>query len=147
MITNFEHITADLNERDKLFEPFVLAVLKNATKPTKAPDVVEQVNYMVASQVDPSEAKFTDVRLRKFVNYFRSEGIIPVCATSEGYFVSTSQKVLYGQIQSLEERASGIMAAATGLKKFLQLKITENESTITTTPGVHVTEEANPSSC
>lgn len=147
MITNFEHITTDLNERDKLYEPFVLAVLKNANKPTKAPDVVEQVNYMVASQVDPSEAKFTDVRLRKFVNYFRSESILPVCATSEGYFVSTDPKMLESQIQSLEERANGIMAAATGLKKLQQLKLIEYGPAITTTPGVYVAEKTIPRAC
>ena len=101
-------------------EVFVRKVLMNTYKPTKAPLIVQQINYFIALEYDPLEARFTEVRLRKFVNYYRSRGELPICATSEGYFISFENSVLESQIKSLEERAHGIMLAARGLKKHLK---------------------------
>lgn len=120
MITNFEQITENLNERDKIYEPFVCRVLKGLNKAVKAPVIVYMVNQAIATEYDPREANFTEVRLRKFVNYYRSHGIMPICATSKGYFVSFENSVLESQIKSLEERAHGILLAANGLKKYLK---------------------------
>lgn len=120
MITNFEEITEDLSEKDRIYEPFVDKVLKGLNKPTKAPVIVYMINQAIATEYDYKEANFTEVRLRKFVNFYRSHGIIPICATSEGYFVSFENKVLESQIKSLEERAHGILLAARGLKKHLK---------------------------
>lgn len=120
MITNFEKITEDLNEKDKIYEPFVERVLKGLSQATKSPVIVYMINQAIATEYDHKEANFTEVRLRKFVNFYRSHGLIPVCATNEGYFVSFENKVLESQIKSLEERAHGILLAARGLKKHLK---------------------------
>lgn len=120
MITNFEQITEDLSENDKIYEPFVERILKSLNRATKAPVIVYMINQAIATEYDYKEANFTEVRLRKFVNYYRAHGLIPICATSEGYFVSFENKILESQIKSLEERAHGILLAAKGLKKHLK---------------------------
>jgi hypothetical protein len=61
----------------------------------------------------------TGVRLRKMVNYIRSNSLIPLIATSHGYFTSDCKQTIQEQIKSLQERANSIERCAQGLKKFL----------------------------
>jgi hypothetical protein len=58
-------------------------------------------------------------RLRKMVNYIRTNGIIPLIATSHGYFTTDCKETISEQIKSLQERANSIERCAAGLKKFL----------------------------
>lgn len=122
MITNFEEITADLNETDLFFQPFVFDFLRDhvgAKKAIKSPNLVESINKIVVSEYGQSVKRLTDVRLRKIVNYLRSHGLSPICATSDGYFITFENKVLLSQVKSMEERANGILIAAKGLKKWI----------------------------
>ena len=67
-----------------------------------------------------TKIKFTEVRLRKIVNYIRTNGLIPLIATSSGYYVDYSpEKVIESQIKSLKERSSSIYHCAVGLEKIL----------------------------
>lgn len=123
MVTNFEEITRDLNERDMLFEPFVCAVIRGCVEERnakKGSEIVSMVNYKVATEYDPKEATFNEVRLRKFVNYYRTNGLMPVCSTAKGYFISFENKILQSQIKSLTERANSIMIGAKGLQKWIK---------------------------
>jgi hypothetical protein len=63
--------------------------------------------------------KMTGVRLRKMVNYIRSNGLIPLIANSQGYFTTDCKLTIQQQIISLQERANSIERCAQGLKKFL----------------------------
>lgn len=63
--------------------------------------------------------KFTDVRMRKCVNYIRSNAMIPLIATHHGYYVTTDKKEIQAQTESLLHRAQSIINSAKGLQKFL----------------------------
>jgi hypothetical protein len=54
------------------------------------------------------------------VNYIRTNSIIPLIATSNGYFTSNCKETIQDQVKSLQERASSIMRCAEGMKKFLE---------------------------
>lgn len=123
MITNFEEITADLNESDRVYEPIVFRLLRQHVGPKtaiKSPALVQQVNDEINTRYGSQHKKFSDVRLRKIINYYRSHGVCPVCSTSDGYFITFENKVLQSQVKSLEERANGILIAAKGLKKWIK---------------------------
>lgn len=123
MITNFEEITANLNETDLLYQPFVFELLRDHVgekNSIKSPVLVDIVNRKAKAAYGSEHKKFTDVRLRKIVNYMRSHGICPVCATSNGYFITFENKILQTQVKSMEERANGILIAAKGLKKWIR---------------------------
>ncbi len=49
----------------------------------------------------------------------RKPMIIPLIATSHGYFTSDCKETIQEQIKSLQERANSITRCANGLKKFL----------------------------
>ena len=63
--------------------------------------------------------RLTQPRLRKLVNYIRSNSLIPLIATSQGYFTTDCKQTILEQIISLQERANSIERCAQGLKKFL----------------------------
>lgn len=116
MITNFNELTADLTKEERDFTKALCDGFMKYTKanPIKAPVIVERIN---ASGKLPK--KVTEVRLRKMCNYIRTKGLIPLVATSAGYYTDYSREEIKKQVQSLEERARSIQSAADGLKKFL----------------------------
>lgn len=122
-VTNFEDITYELTAEEQAIAGFVEKVIRSCTDETKAKkakDIVYLVNHYIASEYNPKAAKMTEVRLRKFVNYYRSHGYIPICASSKGYFISFENEVLQLQVKSLKERAGGIHSAARGLEKWIK---------------------------
>lgn len=115
MITNFETITDELTEHELSLVPLLVQGFRKhgINSPIKAPEIVHGMNRHLQSK------KFTEARLRKCVNYIRSNSIIPLIATSSGYYVSFDQDVIKSQIKSLEQRARSIQNCADGLNKFL----------------------------
>lgn len=113
MITNFEEITEELTDKESNLIPILVAGLKFYSKdnPIKEPDIVMRMNN--------KGYQITGARLRKLVNYIRTNSIAPIIATSKGYYFSTDKEEIEKQIRSLEERASGIYNAAAGLRKFI----------------------------
>ena len=63
--------------------------------------------------------KINGPRLRKFVNHIRTNSILPLIATSKGYFVTDDKEIILTQIVSLMQRANSIEGCAQGLKEFL----------------------------
>jgi len=63
--------------------------------------------------------RLTGPRLRKLVNYIRSNSLLPLIATSQGYFTTDCKQTIQEQIKSLQERASSIDRCARGLNNFL----------------------------
>ena len=114
MITNFENVTFDLTEIESKLLPLIIAGFKKYTKqnPIKEPDIVKRFNEK------NYEYKLSGVRLRKLVNYIRSNGLLPLIATSKGYYVSYEKEEILSQIKSLRERASSINKCADGLEGF-----------------------------
>lgn len=122
-ITGFEKLTYELTQSEMNIESFVQAEFRkcvNEKNAKKGSQLVAILNQRIATEYDPAEAKMTEVRLRKFVNYYRANGYMPICATSKGYFISFENKVLSKQVKSLKERMAGIADAANGLQKWIK---------------------------
>ena len=119
MITYFEEFTADLTDEEITIVPLVVAALSNATQnnPFKAPLIVAKVQARIAS--NRMMVSFNERKLRKCVNYIRVAGIVPLIATSNGYFVTDDADIIRKQIHSLDQRARSIQMCANGLMKFL----------------------------
>lgn len=113
MITTFEHITEDLNKDELNLVTPLIAGFKNRTKqnPIKAPEII--------SRMKQAGYKISEPRLRKLCNYIRSNSLLPLIATSAGYFTSYELTDVQKQVRSLQERSDAILASAEGLKKFL----------------------------
>lgn len=116
MITNFENETCPLSEDEKQFIPLIIQGLSTKSKenPIKSDVICERLNAKYNYG-----CKMTGARLRKITNFIRSEGILPIIATSNGYYCSYDKREIEEQIKSLTERAEAILNSAEGLKKFL----------------------------
>ena len=118
MITNFEEITAPLSKDEKELLLCVYDVIKeiNVKNPIKAPQLIQRVKQITGKE------KFPQARLRKIINFIRSNGLLPVIATSNGYYLSYEINEILKEIKSLNERAEAIKYASDGLKIFLEKK-------------------------
>jgi len=114
-----ETITHELTDEELNLVPVIVHSFRFYKKdnPIKAELIVKRMNEYL--QKNESKVKMNGPRLRKIVNYIRTNGIIPLIATSNGYFTSDCKQTIQEQIQSLQERANSIERCATGLKKFL----------------------------
>lgn len=122
MINNFEYQTSELTSDElKLVHWLVNGLkLRDKSNPIKAPKIVTAMNIFAEKN---GLVKMNDVRLRKLVNYIRSNSILPVIATSKGYYTSYDEKELSDQILSLEQRSRSILDCAYGLRKILKENI------------------------
>ena len=118
-VTNFESITYELTPDELKHVNSLVLALKLRTKESaiKAPEIVKSMNIFAERH---NLCKMTDARLRKCINYIRSNSILPVIATSNGYYCSYDEKELSDQIKSLTERANSIMDCVFGLNKILK---------------------------
>ena len=119
MITNFEGITYELTDEERTLLPELLQGFRAKTKqnPVKAPDIVAKINAAKLIR-----GKFSEARLRKMCNYIRANGLLPLIATSAGYYVSYDEAEIKREMESLLQRAASIVSGAKGLGKFLEKK-------------------------
>ena len=112
-ITNFEEITSPLNDYELELVPIMVASFKtkNINNPIKAADII--------SSMKANGYKMSGPRLRKICNYIRTNSLLPLIATSKGYYVSYDKQQILDQIQSLQERADAIKNCALGMRSFL----------------------------
>ena len=117
MITNFEEITCQLTDDDFKVLPSLMTLLSAHTKdnPIKAPSIVEKIRSFGFT--------FNGVKLRKICNHIRSQSLLPLIATSDGYYVSGDKKDIERQIKSLEDRARAILFGANGLRQYIAKNI------------------------
>lgn len=120
MITNFEEITKDLSDEEKRALPQLILLFEqhSVRNPIKEPQVLIVLNTKL--ELLSIKIKISGPRLRKLCNLIRSNSIIPLIATSKGYYVSYSKKEIQRQIISLVERAEAILSSAEGLEIFLK---------------------------
>lgn len=119
MIENFEIITLDLSTDELKLVPLLIHGFKTHGKenPIKEPEICDAMNaYFYGQNI---KYRMTGAKLRKYVNYIRSNGLIPLIATSRGYYVSYDKDVIMSQIKSLQQRADSINMSARGLEKFV----------------------------
>jgi hypothetical protein len=118
MITNFEEFTGNLTDEEIAITNILLIVLNNATEknPYKASSVVAQVQMIMG--VKQIRMPFNDRKLRKLVNHIRINGIAPLIATKDGYYITYDNEIICKQVESLQQRARSIQMCANGLMKF-----------------------------
>jgi hypothetical protein len=119
MIKTFEEHTSELTAEEMQILHLVVNGFRHykKTNPIKSELIVTRMNQYL--QNNGYKIKMTGPRLRKMVNYIRSNGLIPLIANSQGYFTSDCKQTILEQITSLQERANSIERCAQGLKKFL----------------------------
>lgn len=118
MITNFEEETSKLSEDELKQVPLIIQILKNIQQnsPIKSEYLCIKFNNE-AEKIGLNH--ITGVRLRKITNYIRSSSLLPIIATSKGYYCSYDKNLIKSQIKSLMERADAIKNSARGLEHFL----------------------------
>lgn len=118
MITNFEEITANLTPEEKELTIEIMQILMKLKKnrPMKSVQIVELINRRLFKNKD---VKFNGVKLRKYCNYIRSKSLLPIIATSNGYYISYDKTEIALQIESLEQRSEAILSSVNGLKFYL----------------------------
>jgi len=118
MINNFEDFTEELTPDElKLVAPLMNGLRTKTKENTiKAPEIVKAMNVFAQKN---GLIKITEPRLRKLVNHIRVKGIMPIIATSQGYYVSYDKQDILDQIHSLNQRANSILNSANGLRNFL----------------------------
>lgn len=115
MLTNFEEITSGLTDDELELVPGIVEGFKRYTRenPIKSDEIVKRFNSK------PHKVKLTGARLRKICNHIRTGGLLPLIATSDGYYVSYDRNEVLKQIQSLEQRAHSIHKCADGMRIFI----------------------------
>lgn len=121
MVTNFEDITKELSDEECKYIYLLVTGFQKRTKdnPIKAPDLIKSINKFVADNRPDIKKKLSEPRLRKLCNYIRTHSLIPLIATSNGYYVSYDKEEIQNQIQSLMDRGQAIIKSSLGLVKFL----------------------------
>jgi len=116
MIAGFENFTQELNDEELMLAKRLVSAFKKRTKdnPVTAPEIVSGVNANV-----PLTQKFSERRLRKIINYYRVQGILPIISTSKGYYTSYEVKDIEFMITSLSQRASSILEGCYGLQRII----------------------------
>lgn len=119
MITNFENITHELSDIELEMLPLMVNGFKRYTKqyPIKEPEIVARFNS------NNPKTKLNGARLRKLVNHIRCHSMLPLIATSKGYYLSDDIAEIKNQIMSLRERANSINRCADGLLNYLDNKL------------------------
>lgn len=122
MIKGFEKQTEELNEEEiKLIPILINGFKKHSEKnPIKSDKIVLAMNEHL--KTTNFKLKMTDARLRKCVNYIRSNAFLPIIATSNGYYTSFDKVVIEQQMESLRQRANSILNCVVGLEKFIETK-------------------------
>lgn len=120
MITNFEEITRDLSPDEKKLIPIIVKSMEKYTKKNqvKTKTIIDGIN--ANRQKLKIIKKMNGARLRKLINFIRSNGIQPIIGTSQGYFVSYEQTDIQDEIESMEQRSNSILKAANGMKVFFK---------------------------
>lgn len=116
MIKGHEDITYELTDGELELARKIAPILRLKTKetPVLASVIIEGVNKRMNL-----ETKLNDARLRKIINFYRVNSILPVISTSKGYYVSYEEEDLNNMIQSLTQRANSILDASFGLARIL----------------------------
>jgi hypothetical protein len=73
----------------------------------------------IVKALTAKEYKITPRRLRKCVNYIRTNSLLPLMGNVNGFYCSNNTEEIQKQIASLNASASTYLKAADGLKKFI----------------------------
>jgi hypothetical protein len=126
MLTLFESLTGKLTNEEIATTNIIVAILttKNKNNSIKSRDLIKLVNNQCAKKGLPN---LKEPRLRACVNYIRRNSILPIIASSKGYYSSHKIEDMELQIKSLTERANSILSCASGLQKIVDTQRKKNK--------------------
>lgn len=116
MINGHEYHTEELNDEERMLAKRLISAFSKRSKdnPVTANEIVSGVNKnMKLTQ------KFSDRRLRKIINHYRVNAILPIISTSKGYHVSYDENEIEGMVISLTQRAKSILEGCFGMQRIL----------------------------
>jgi hypothetical protein len=111
--------------------PMVMRLLREkSTKnnPLYGARIVDWLNYK--REDIGFNSPMTESKLRKCINYIRTNGLLPVIADDNGYYITNDPIVIRDMAASLRRRTASINAAAGGLEE-LARRIDPKEDSIT----------------
>lgn len=115
-------------EEEQIILPLLIKVFMktNPLKTIHAERIIKGMEYIRVAN-GYFKTKFTEIKLRKLVNWIRSNGILPLIADASGYYIDDSS--IEKQIQSLQSRQKGLQNAIDGLLKYQESRkiITNND--------------------
>lgn len=113
MIEGFESQTCELSPEELSLVPAFVRSFNNHIGRDKA-----VTNKDIRAGFERCGVKLSDVRVRKIVNYIRVNDLVSLLlATSDGYFVATTEEEVASYICSLRERAMAIDRVAKALSE------------------------------
>lgn len=115
MIINWERYTHELTDQEKKIVP---RVIQGIVKRIGRNNAIK--NAQMCRVLTNEGHKISGPRLRKILNFIRSEAIIKnIVATSEGYYIATTQKDLDDYRESINARVHAISRNLNGIDKTL----------------------------
>jgi hypothetical protein len=117
MLKNFEEHTTKMTDGEiQLAHRLIPAFKKrNSSNPILASEICRLVNENMVL-----DFKLSEVRLRRIINYYRINAILPVLSTKQGYYVSENVNEIRDCIESLTQRATSILDTTFGLEKWIK---------------------------
>lgn len=117
MLKGFEQHTSKMTEAEiQLAHQLIPAFKKrNSNNPILASEICRLVNEKMVL-----DFKLSEVRLRRIINYYRINAILPVLSTKNGYYVSNDVTEIRACIESLTQRATSILDTTFGLEKIIK---------------------------
>jgi len=114
MIKNFEDVTAPLSEYEEktLVPVFIRGLITKVGKDNAI------TNGQIVTALKQAGYKISDTRVRKIINHIRINGLVQgVIATSDGYYIATSEQELMDYEESLLGRESAIRAVRVSMAR------------------------------
>ena len=117
MLKGFEQHTSKMTEAEiQLAHQLIPAFKKrNSNNPILASEICRLVNEKMNL-----DFKLSEVRLRRIINYYRINSILPVLSNKTGYYVSENVNEIRDCIDSLTQRATAILDTTFGLEKWIK---------------------------
>lgn len=113
MINGFEEETADLNDEERRWLPYIVHGLSKKVGVANA--VTNKT--IAAGMANTYKVKLGDARIRKIINHIRLYGLVEcLIATSKGYYIAETDDELDNYIESLHQRADAIASVAKALR-------------------------------
>ena len=114
MIEGHEYETNELSDKELALAMRLIPYFKKKTKdnPVKESEITKGLKEKWGYDLKP-------VRLRKIINFYRVNSIIPVMSNSNGYFVSYDKEDIDKMNKSLTQRANSMISCVIGLQRFL----------------------------
>jgi len=116
-IKGFEDHTSRITDSEiQLAHQLIPAFKKrNSNNPILASEICRLVNEKMNL-----DFKLSEVRLRRIINYYRINSILPILSTKNGYYCSNDVTEIRACIESLTQRATSILETTFGLEKYIK---------------------------